>query len=237
MKLKILYEDDNLLVIDKPAGIIVFPENLIKERALIDYLLEKFPGLKNVGKPPRYGICHRLDKDTSGILLVAKNNKALEFFQKQFKERKIEKKYLALVAGNIKTNQGEIETLIGRAKKNRKKQKVYLPLSPGVKEKKLRKAITEYKVIKRFKNYSLLEVMPKTGRKHQIRCHLAYLSHPIVGDKLYGFKNQPKPKGLNRQFLHAIFLKIKLPGGTKIELKSDLPKNLKKILKKLNYDY
>lgn len=233
MELKILYEDDNLLVIDKPAGITVFPEKPTKEKTLIDYLLEKFPNLKNVGEPPRHGICHRLDKDTSGVLLIAKNNKALEFFQKQFKERKVEKKYLVLAVGNVKTNQGKIETLIGRARKDRRKQKVYLPLTPVAKEKKLREAITEYKVIKKFKNYSLLEVIPKTGRKHQIRCHLAYLSHPIAGDKLYGFKNQPKPKGLNRQFLHAISLRIKLFNGKEGEFKSELPRDLLKILKNL----
>jgi len=233
MELKILYEDDNLLVVDKPAGITVFPERKITEKTLIDLLIEKFPNLKNVGKPPRYGIVHRLDKDTSGILLVAKNNKTLNFLQRQFKERKVVKKYLALATGNIKENQGRIETLVGRAPKNRKKQKVYLPHDPRIKDKKLRKAITKYKVLKRFKNYTLIEAIPRTGRKHQIRCHLVYLSHPIAGDKLYGFKNQPNPKGLNRQFLHNSFLKIRLQNGEKKEFKSDLPENLKGVLKNL----
>lgn len=235
--MKIIFENKDLLVIDKPARIIVFPERKTEKKTLIDFLLKKFPSLKNVGKPPRYGIIHRLDKDTSGILLVAKNNKTLDFLQKQFKERKVNKKYLALVVGNIKTNQGKIDTLIGRAPKNRKKQKVYLPLTPEAKGKSLRRAITEYKIIKRFRDYTLVEVVPKTGRKHQIRCHLAYLSHPIAGDKIYGFKSQPEPEGLDRQFLHANFLRIKLPDGKEIEFKSDLPKDLKKILKKLNYDY
>ncbi|MBZ9569899.1 RluA family pseudouridine synthase [Patescibacteria group bacterium] len=242
MKLKILYENDDLLVIDKPPGIIVFPEGETRKKALIDFLLRKFPNLKSVGSPSRYGIVHRLDKDTSGILLVAKNNRALDFLQRQFKERKVVKKYLALVVGNIETNQGKIETLIGRAPKNRKKQKVYLPYEPKAKGKRLRKAITEYKVLKRFKNYTLIEAVPKTGRHHQIRCHLAYLSHPIAGDKIYGFKNQPTPKELNRQFLHANYLKIKLPDGKEKptvhtqEFKSYLPENFKKILEKLNYD-
>lgn len=251
MKLKVIYEDKNVLVIDKPAGIIVFPEGKIKEKALIDYLLEKFPDLKNVGEVPRYGIVHRLDKDTSGILLVAKDNKTLNFLQKQFKERKVNKKYLALVVGNIKTNQGKIETLIGRALKNRKKQRVYLSYEPKAKGKKLRKAVTEYKVLKRFsasaksyggstkasgegeKKYTLIEAIPKTGRKHQIRCHLAHLYYPIAGDKVYGFKNQPIPKGLNRQFLHANYLKIRLPEGQKKEFKLELPKDLLKILENL----
>jgi len=233
MELKILYEDKDLLAIDKPAGITVFPEKLTTEKTLIDYLLERFPDLKNVGKPPRFGICHRLDKETSGILLVAKNDKALEFFQKQFKERKVIKKYLALVVGNIKENRGKIETLIGRSPKNRKKQRVYLPFEPLAKEKKLREAITEYKVLERFNGYTLIEAIPKTGRKHQLRVHFSNLGHPIAGDKFYGFKNQPSPKNLNRLFLHSHYLKIKLADGKEKEFKSKLPEDLKEILENL----
>lgn len=231
MELKILYEDDNLLAIDKPAGIVVFPEKTFTGKTLIDYLLEKFPNLKKVGEPPRYGIIHRLDKNTSGILLIAKNNKTLSFLQKQFKAKGVIKKYLALVIGNLKTERGSIETLIGRSPKDRKKQKVYLPYQPGSKGK--RAAITKYQVLKNLKGYTLIEAIPKTGRKHQIRCHLAYLNHPIAGDKLYGFKNQTCPKDLKRQFLHASYLKIKLPDGKIKEFKSDLPEDLKNIIKKL----
>jgi len=203
-KVKIIYEDDNLLVIDKPAGLVV--DNI--ERRV-----------------------HRLDKDTSGILLVAKNDKALEFLQKQFKEREVKKKYLALVAGNLKKEEGVIETLIGRSPGDRRKQKVYLPGEPNAQEK--RKAVTEYKVLQRFENYTLIKVEPKTGRKHQIRTHLAYLGHPVAGDKLYGFKNQPRPEGLKRQFLHASYLKVKLPNGKTKEFKSELPNELKLCLQNL----
>jgi 23S rRNA pseudouridine1911/1915/1917 synthase len=231
MELKILYEDKNLLAIDKPAGITVFPEKLTTEKTLIDYLLENFPNLKNVGKPPRYGIIHRLDKETSGILLIAKNDKSLDFFQKQFKERRVIKKYLALVVGNLKIKEGKIETLIGRSPKDRRKQKVYLLGEPKSRGK--RKAITFYKLLKRFKNYDLIEVETKTGRKHQIRAHLSYLGHPVAGDKLYGFKNQPRPENLNRLFLHSHYLKIKLPRGGEIEIKSALPKDLKRVLENL----
>ena len=206
--MRILYEDENVKVLDKPAGI----------------NCDDFE--KRV---------HRLDKDTSGIFLVAKNDESLKFLQKQFKEGKVVKKYVALVVGNIKNQEGVIETLIGRSPKDRRKQKVYLPGEPNSQEK--RKAITEYKVLEKFENYSLIEAVPKTGRKHQIRTHFAYLGHPIAGDKLYGFKNQPCPKDLKRQFLHASYLKIKLPNEKIKEFKSDLPEDLKKVLKNLTiYD-
>ena len=204
MELNILYEDEDLSVIDKPAGV----------------NCDDFE--KRV---------HRLDKNTSGILLVAKNDKALEFLQKQFKEREVKKKYLALVAGNLKKEEGVIETLIGRSPGDRRKQKVYLPGEPNAQEK--RKAVTEYKVLQRFENYTLIKVEPKTGRKHQIRTHLAYLGHPIAGDKLYGFKNQPRPERLKRQFLHASYLKVKLPNGKTKEFKSELPNELKLCLQNL----
>ena len=235
MQLKVIYKDSDVLVINKPAGITVFPENEIREKTLIDYLLKRFPNLKNVGNKPRYGIIHRLDKDTSGILLIAKNKKALEFFQEQFKKRKVLKRYLALVVGNIKENQGKIETLIGRSLKNRKKQRVYLPFEPLAKGRKLRKAITEYRVLQRFKNFTLIEAIPKTGRKHQIRVHFSHLGHPVAGDRIYGFKNQPRPKNSNRLFLHSHYLKIKSPKGEEIEIESALPKDLKEVLEKLNY--
>lgn len=229
MEVKIIHEDEDLLVLEKPAGITVFPEKKANEKTLIDFLLEKYPLLKKVGQPPRYGIVHRLDKDTSGILLVAKNEKALKFFQKQFKERKVIKKYLALLHGKLKENFGKIETLIGRSPKNRQKQKVYLPFEPKAKGK--RKAITEYRVLERFQNYTLCEVIPKTGRKHQIRVHFSYLGHPIVGDKIYGFKDQKSD--LKRHFLHAFYLKIKMPNGKEKEFYSKMPKELKNFIETL----
>jgi len=231
MEFNIIYQDPNILVIDKPAGLVVFSEGQVKKNTLIDYLLEKFPDLENVGQAPRYGIIHRLDKDTSGILLIAKNNKALTFFQNQFKEGRVFKKYLALVVGNLKNTGGTIETLIGRSPKDRRKQKIYLPEEPESDKK--RKAVTEYKILENFKNFSLIEVVPKTGRKHQIRAHLAYLGYPIAGDKLYGFKRQILPKDLSRQFLHATCLKIELPNGEIKEFHSDMPQDLKNVLKNL----
>jgi 23S rRNA pseudouridine1911/1915/1917 synthase len=229
MEFKIIYEDGDILAIDKPPDLVVFPEDKNKtEKTLIDWLLEKFPGLERVGQAPRYGVVHRLDKDTSGILLVAKNNQSLFFFQNQFEERKVIKKYTALVVGTVNKDSGTIQTLLGRSPKNRLKQKVYLPNEPGGGER--REAITEYKVLERLDKYALVEVSPKTGRKHQIRVHLSYLGYPIAGDELYGFKNQPRPKGLKRQFLHASYLKIKLTNGLEKELKSSLPEDLEEVI-------
>ncbi len=212
--MQIITEDKDLLIINKPANITI--DDLEKE------LKKEYSFLKEI---PRAGIAHRLDKETSGILLIAKNQDYLAFLQKEFKERKIEKKYLCLVVGKTE-KQGEIKTLIGRNPSNRLKQKVYQFTEPNIENK--REAITEFKKIKEFQDYSLLEVKIKTGRKHQIRCHLAYLNHPIVGDKIYGFKNQPCPKELNRQFLHANYLKLKNK-----EIFSELSEDLKKILNNL----
>ena len=233
MSLKVIYEDENLLVIDKPAGIVVFDNN--SQEALIKEILRDCPEIKQVGFPSRYGIVHRLDKDTSGLLLVAKTNEALKFFQNQFKNRVVEKKYLALVVGTIEEQTGEIKSLIGRSLKNRKKQKAYWLSGPESQRKGLRYAETIYKVMKRYGNdYTLLEVRPKTGRKHQIRCHLAFIGHPIVGDKLYGFKNQTMPHNLKRFFLHAHYLKIALPDGIIKEFTSNLPEDLQKVLQELD---
>ena len=251
MELKIIYQDENLLVIDKPPKLIVFPEKPIKEETLVGLLLKQFPYLKTAGESPRYGIVHRLDKDTSGLLLVAKNDKSLSFLQSQFKNRKVVKKYIALVVGKLKECKGEIETLIGRSPKDRRKQRIFFDLEPKAKGK--RKAVTEYRVLKHFyrsiakarerqrqksgkeKNYyTLVEVTIKTGRKHQIRAHFNYLGYPLAGDKLYFFKNQVSPKNLKRQFLHASFLKLKLLNGKEKEFKSEISKDLKEVVEKLN---
>jgi 23S rRNA pseudouridine1911/1915/1917 synthase len=202
--MEIIYEDDDVRVIDKPAGVDA----------------ENIPGR-----------AHRLDKDTSGVLIIGKNPQSLDFLQKQFQERKAEKTYTALVTGNIKNKEGKIEVLLGRSPQDRRRQKAFLPHEPGAGDK--RDSLTKYRVIESFKDYDLVEAEPKTGRKHQIRVHMAYLGHPIAGDKLYGFKNQPVPEGLERQFLHASLLKIKLPSGEIKEFKSPLPKDLKTCLQKL----
>jgi 23S rRNA pseudouridine1911/1915/1917 synthase len=227
MDFKIIYEDKDLLVIDKPARIDVVE--------LGEELLKTYPELKTV---ERNGLIHRLDKNTSGVILVARTSEALIFFQKQFINRGIEKKYLALVSGRIDGDRGEINALIGRSPKDRTKQKVYLLFEPGAQNQ--RGAITEYRVVKRLesedgKEFTLVEAHPKTGRKHQIRVHLAHVHHPIAGDEMYGFKGQACPKDLTRQFLHASYIKIQMPNGEIKEFNSGLAEDLKQVISNL-YD-
>ncbi|MFH1451094.1 MAG: RluA family pseudouridine synthase [bacterium] len=238
MEFSIIYEDKDILAIDKPPGITVFLEDSLTEKTVATYLLENYPWFKDVGRAPRYGIAHRLDKDTSGLLLVAKNNESFVFLQDQFKKRKVKKKYLTLATGSIKERDGVIETFAGRAPKDKRKQKAYLPGSPEAQRGNLRKAVTAWKLIKKLvdrkgNHYSLLDVAPETGRKHQIRSHFAHINHPLAGDKLYGFKNQPLPEGLTRHFLHAYYLKLKLPDGNEKEITSALAPDIKKVLDKL----
>jgi len=229
MKLSILHEDTDVVVVNKPPGIIGFPEGSTQGETIIDVLVEENPALKDAGEAPRYGVVHRLDKDTSGILVVAKSTEALRFLQEQFTQRTVTKKYIALVHGFVQEDHGIIDNPLGRIP-HQKKQKSYLPHEPEAKRPDVREARTEYSVTKRFQDYTLLEVVPKTGRKHQIRCHLAHIGHPVVGDKLYGFKGHAAPAGLNRQFLHAAELTITLPGGDKKAFAAPLPEDLQKVL-------
>lgn len=241
IKLPIIYEDKNIIVIDKPDGISVHPRQdknncpLQKEinNTIASALLARYPEIANVGDNPllRPGIVHRLDKDTSGILIAAKNQKSFEWFKKQFKERKTEKKYLALVAGIPKQNSGIIDTLIVKSKSDPTKQKIIKKetASPDVKTKE---AITKYSVIKTYDKFSLLEAIPKTGRMHQIRAHFAWIGCPVAGDKKYG-KNTASLKGLTRHFLHAASLKITMPNGQEKIFESPLPPDLAQIIQTL----
>jgi len=233
MKIKIIYQDKDLLVVDKPANMVVFKEKEDqKDESLMNYLIKEYPELQKIGNFPRYGAIHRLDKETSGVLLIAKTNESLKYFQELFQKRKVKKEYWALCAGNFTEESGIIDTLIARSKAERIKQKAYSLYDFSARENG-RRAITSFRVLKKFQNYTLIKAFPKTGRKHQIRCHMAHIGHPIVGDKLYSFKNQQFPEELNRHFLHAKKLKLIMPEGeTKIFI-SKLPDSLKKILDKL----
>tara|TARA_B100001971_G_C18112426_1_gene494938 strand:- start:126 stop:821 length:696 start_codon:yes stop_codon:yes gene_type:complete len=229
MKLTILYQDNELAVIDKEAGMPVLREGPGTDKTVADLIIDEMP--EALGEEYRYGIVHRLDKDTSGVLLVAKTKEMYEYLQEQFQTRKVKKEYTTLVTGIVKENNMSINAPLGRAPSDRRKQKAYSLNDPTAQDK--REAITEYRVIQRFKDYTLLSVFPKTGRKHQLRAHLTYINHPIAGDKLYAFKNQPVPEGLERQFLHATSLSIALPSGTSKEFHSELPQDLKTVLESI----
>ena len=216
--LKILYEDNDLMVVDKPAGLTVHPAPGHYTHTLVNAILAHVPDLE-AGETNRPGIVHRLDKDTSGLIIVAKNSAAHMKLADQFKSRSVTKVYQALVQGHLTPEEGIIEASIGRDPRDRKRMAV---VTGG------REARTEYTVIKYIDNYTLLEVRPKTGRTHQIRVHLAAIGFPIVGDATYGVKSDY----LSRQFLHAYKLRFKLPStGEYREFESELPDDLAQALK------
>ena len=217
--LDIIYEDDDLLVIDKPAGLTVHPAPGHPNHTLVNAILSHFPRLADIGDSLRPGVVHRLDKDTSGLMVVAKNDIAQLNLSKQFKAHSVIKAYLALVKGRLAPEQGIIEAPMGRDPRNRKRMAV---VAEG------KEARTEYRVIKYIGNYTLLEVMPQTGRTHQIRVHLSAIGYPVVGDKVYGVKSPY----LSRQFLHACRLGFKLLStGEYVEFTSELPPDLEQALK------
>ncbi len=233
-KIKIIYEDDDVIVINKPAGVLSQNAESSKSPSVSDFLVKYYPKIKEVGEDEqRYGTVHRLDKDTSGVMIVAKNNQAFEFLKDQFKNRKTQKVYLALVYGKVNPPEGVIDLKIGRSKTNPNMQTVIDTKKKG--NIKSREARTVYKTIKNFKDYSLLEVSPKTGRMHQIRVHLKAIGYPVVGDKKYFFKKYKNENlELNRQFLHASELKIKLLDGKDKIFKAELAGDLKDFLDNLS---
>jgi 23S rRNA pseudouridine1911/1915/1917 synthase len=201
--LDILFEDEYIIVINKQAGIVVHPSPGHNHSTLVHGLLYHCKDLSGIGGVLRPGIVHRLDKDTSGVIIVAKNDRAHRFLQEQFKQRRTEKVYLTLVDGAPPTPSGRIEAPIGRDTTHRQRMKV---VPPG----KGREAVTVYHTLERFREHTLLAAHPLTGRTHQIRVHLAFLGCPVVGDSVYGRRRPTLP--LARHFLHAYRLTITLPG-------------------------
>ena len=223
--LSIVYEDEDVVVIDKPAGLVVHPAAGHAHGTLVNAVLSHIPDLEGVGGEIRPGIVHRLDKDTSGLIVVAKHDRSLRDLQAQFKSRTVKKIYVALVEGVVTPAQGIIEAPIGRHRNHRKKMAV---VDDG------RIARTRYKSIKVFHapDVTLIEAYPETGRTHQIRVHLAWLGYPLVGDTMYGRK---KPLlALGRHFLHAASLTFRLPSsGQEQTFTCKLPIDLQSILDQL----
>jgi 23S rRNA pseudouridine1911/1915/1917 synthase len=223
--LNVIFESDDLVVIDKPAGMVVHPAAGHAQGTLVNAILGHDPDLEGVGGEQRPGIVHRLDKDTSGLILVAKNDKSLQWLQDQFRLRKVRKYYLALSDGHPPTPTGRIEAAIGRDPSLRK-QMAIVPDAKG------RASVSEYRVLESFPAHTLFEVHPETGRTHQIRLHLAFLGCPIVGDSLYGNRHISIP--IARQFLHAARLSIVLPGESQPRtFESPLPEDLQTVLDEL----
>ncbi len=250
---KVVYEDGDLLVINKPAGLLVHRtrifndqfSNFQKEETLVNWLLENYPEVKGVGDPStnsgqvdlRPGIVHRLDRDTSGVMVVAKNQATFEYLKSLFQERKIIKKYIALVYGLIEKREGIIDQPIG-IKSGTIKRTTFS-------SKMEKKAITEYKMMagyrlqvkgfsnkKSFQDFSSLNVFPKTGRTHQIRVHLALIGHPVVGDKIYA-KTKIGIFNPGRLMLHAESLEFTKINGERIKVEAEEPEDFKRVIKSL----
>jgi 23S rRNA pseudouridine1911/1915/1917 synthase len=222
----VVYEDDDLLVVDKPAGMVVHPAPGHPVDTLVNALLARLPELSRIEEGLRPGIVHRLDKDTSGLIVVAKNRRAHDHVSRQIRERAVRKVYIALTTGHLEPPEGTIAAHVGRDPRNRKKMSV---VDGG------REAETTYRVKERLPGFTLpgftlVEAFPKTGRTHQIRVHFSSLGYPLAGDTLYGGKTP----GLDRQFLHAHILGLRLPATEEyVEFSSPLPVELDEFLLQL----
>jgi 23S rRNA pseudouridine1911/1915/1917 synthase len=230
--LDIRYEDDDIVVVNKPAGMVVHPGPGHASGTLVNALLAHCPNLPGIGDTKRPGIVHRLDKDTSGLIIVAKNDLALKILQTQFKEREVSKHYIALVEGQIQPPAALIDAPIGRDVNQRKIMAVFPQGDSKSKSKQARVAQTRYTTLEYFEDFSLIECEPITGRTHQIRVHLGYIGYPIVGDKVYGRRKQRL--NLKRHFLHAAEISFKRPkDGVLLSMTAELPPELKNILENL----
>jgi 23S rRNA pseudouridine1911/1915/1917 synthase len=237
MKPDIIFDNQDYIIINKPAGLMVHPDGRSNERTLCDFLLDEYPEINGVGEPlvlksgeviDRPGIVHRLDKETSGVMVVARNQKSFEYLKSQFQDRKVEKTYHTFVYGNIKEDEFEVAEPIGRSKKDFRRW-----MAGDNARGKLREAQTFFKVLKRSddKKYTLLEAKPKTGRTHQIRVHLKYLYKPIVADTLYAPDRQAI-LGFERLALHAKKIEFTDSSGQKVEYEADYPEDFKNNIRK-----
>lgn len=220
----VIYEDNDIIVVNKPKGMVVHPANGNPDGTLVNAILAMCKdSLSGIGGEIRPGIVHRLDKDTSGLLIVAKNDEAHIKMSKQIQDRKVTKKYIALVRGVISENEATINLPIARSTKDRKKMAV---------DKNGKDAVTHFKVLKRYDNYTLLELKIDTGRTHQIRVHMSYIGHPVVGDSVYS--NGKNEFGAEGQMLHARYLEFKHPiTEEKLKLEAPIPEYFEEVLEQL----
>lgn len=236
MDIALIYEDKDVLVFNKPSGLLVHPDGKSKKLSFSEWLPSAFPETLGVGgtvdlavggKTARNGIVHRLDRETSGLIVVARNQKAFDFLQKQFMDRGVSKTYHAFVYGQMRGEKGVISFPIGRSRSDFRQWN-----AEGDTRGQIRPAETEYKTLIARKDFSFVEVLPKTGRTHQIRVHFKALGHPVVSDSLYAPK-RGKGLGLNRLGLHAYTIEFTLPIGRKIMLKAPYPEDFSSALEQL----
>jgi 23S rRNA pseudouridine1911/1915/1917 synthase len=228
LPLDIVYEDQDLLVVNKPAGMVVHPAPGHRDDTLVNALLAHVPDLQASSDAQRPGIVHRLDKDTSGLIIVARNARAQAALVEQMQRHAIIKRYIALVDGNVALDQGSIDAPIGRDPRHRQQMAITAVGS--------REARTHFKVLERYARHTLLLLELETGRTHQIRLHLKAIGHPVVGDPVYGSGSVFKRAPLHRQFLHASQLRFTQPfSGETIELEAPLPADLQAVLEQKNY--
>ncbi|MDD4872204.1 MAG: RluA family pseudouridine synthase, partial [Kiritimatiellae bacterium] len=226
-----VYEDSDIIVVNKPAGLVVHPAAGHPSGTLVNALLYHCSDLAGVGGEMRPGIVHRLDKDTSGVMVAVKNERAMNILARQFKNNRVGKEYVAVVHGIPDPRSGRIETLIGRSGSDRKKMSV-APVSKG------RVAITNYEVVEEFGDFCLVRLKIETGRTHQIRVHMAHIGHPVAGDGQYGGRKTLKHDELHpaRQMLHAAVLSFNHPGTNKrVTFKAPIPDEIKEFITRLRH--
>ena len=225
--LVIAYEDDDIIVVDKPAEMVMYPGPGHSGGTLLNALLSRYPEIEGVGGKGRPGVFHRLDRGTSGLVAIARSERAYEAMVEEMRDRKVERVYLALVVGSVATESGTIDAPMGRSRGNRKRMAV--DRSTG------RRAVSRFRVLERFSHdFTMVEVTLETGRTHQIRVHFAHIGHPVAGDPEYSRGRAGKQLGLERQFLHAGRLTFEHPvTGERISLASKLPEDLQAVLDRL----
>jgi 23S rRNA pseudouridine1911/1915/1917 synthase len=227
LPLKVLYKDKFLAVVSKPAGMVTHADKNHRSGTLVNALLYHLKKLSSIGAPERPGIVHRLDKDTSGLIVVAREEATHLSLIEMLKKKEVKREYISLVEGEISEDEGEILAPVGRSYRDRKKMDVNLISG--------REAVTRFQVIKRYPGFSLLKLTLLTGRTHQIRIHLKFMGYPVVGDQVYGGRKSGKKLGLQRQFLHAQKLTFSHPKtGELLHFEDEIPSDLKKVLKKLD---
>ncbi len=224
LKIPIIYEDKHMLAINKPAGITVHPGVGKETQTVASWFADRYPDSAHVGEEGRPGIVHRLDKDTSGVMILAKTQEALEHLKSQFKKHRARKEYLALVFGIPGESKGRITRPLARSRRNPMRRTV----DPEGKE-----AVTEWIKEDAFNGYALIRAFPLTGRTHQIRVHLHFLGFPIVGDALYTFKRKKSPSGVTRQLLHAENLTVVTPSDKRRTFTAPLPEEFSSVIERL----